>query len=367
MRITCLVLACVLGVSALSIKKEEAPETELKQVSNIAETEDFASGRPVFYLIVMGKYAYRHQVSIWLSSLRKTGNWRGEAVVVTDQPKCLQMTLKEAGLIGQQLKSTEGVDIYAPAPGYAGNLHVIKRPHTGDINKMKLEKARAWLNIKNAQIPHRVTSIIYTDEDVVIGKDLTAFASEVKALEAQKHTLALFRDTGASAGELHTGVVVMFPGQHTDQCLQSWAKHLTGINIGTPEFPALPTAKNAKFNNANVTEDAIEEDASRIKEGELLAEEIAAMGPDQQALGRTKQCKKATDHEGIKILPGRFFWLPTQAGMSANKRAEFVHFTNTGRWKIISHSAIKKYLYRIGVPQSIDPMGHVQSAQCQGM
>merc|ERR1719161_768462 len=100
---------------------------------------------------------------------------------------------------------------------------------------MKQEKARGWLNVKVAELPYPVSSIIYTDEDVVIGKDLTEFMKYVRSLESLNHTLALFRDTGKSAGELHTGVVVMFPNTHTDNCLQAWAKKLTGRQIGSAE------------------------------------------------------------------------------------------------------------------------------------
>merc|ERR1740117_1871806 len=100
---------------------------------------------------------------------------------------------------------------------------------------MKLEKARGWLNIAKASVPHPVSSIIYTDEDVVIGKSIHEFVALVRDLESSKHTLALFRDTGASAGELHTGVVIMFPGMGTDQCLQAWGKALTGKEIGSAQ------------------------------------------------------------------------------------------------------------------------------------
>merc|ERR1719161_37266 len=101
---------------------------------------------------------------------------------------------------------------------------------------MKQEKARGWLNVKVAELPYPASSIIYTDEDVVIGKDLTEFMKYVRSLEGLNHTLALFRDTGKSAGELHTGVVVMFPGAHTDECLQAWGKKLTGVHIGSAQF-----------------------------------------------------------------------------------------------------------------------------------
>jgi len=320
---------------------------------------------PVFYAVVMGRLAFRHQVSLWLISLRKIGKWEGVAVIVTDRPTCLAKTLHEAGVIKpNKLKSsTDAVDIFESAAGYKGNLHMIKRPIANSINMMKLEKARGWLNVAVAQIPRTVSSIIYTDEDVVIGKDIAAFVDTVRGLEKSKHTLALFRDTGASAGELHTGVVVMFPGKGTDECLQAWGKALTGKQIGSALAFNLEDSQELALNdNINVDSDA---DTSVIKEDQLLDEEMAVMGPDQQALGRTKACKKQLDHDGIRILPGKFFWLPTPAGINgAGHRAEFVHFTNTGRWKIISHTSIKKYLRTIGVPDQIDPTGNVKALEC---
>merc|ERR1719389_442622 len=111
---------------------------------------------------------------------------------------------------------------------------------------MKNEKTRAWENVRNAAIPHPVSSIIYTDEDIVIASDLyqrsepapgqepehekdgtvhkvPGFMQTVRALEKKgDHPLALFKDHGRSAGELHTGVVVIFPGEQTEECLGTW-------------------------------------------------------------------------------------------------------------------------------------------------
>jgi len=325
---------------------------------DFAKVQTADGGKPVFYVVIMGRLAYRHQVSLWLSSLRKLGGYQDEVVVVTDKPTCLAKTLTEAQLLGPMLSSDDNVDIFGPAEGSAGNIHMIKRPVAHSINRMKLEKARGWLNVKVAAIPHKVSSIIYTDEDVVIGKDVSDFVSMVRDLESSKHTLALFRDTGASAGELHTGVVVMFPGAHTDQCLQDWGKSLTGVRIGSAQF----SDENVKESGGEAVKESAEAD---INEDHLLKEEIAAMGPDQQALGRTRSCKRGAGHDGIRILPRRYFWLPTPAGLNRQQTHEFVHFTNTGRWKIISHGTIKKYLVKIGIPAHIDPMGSVKDKLCQ--
>jgi len=325
----------------------------------------------------MGNLAYRHQASLWLSSLRVVGGWVGTAVMVTDKPDCLATTLGEAKLLGDKLSSDENVDIYGPPPnckkGCRGNLHIIKRPPATSINKMKLEKARGWLNIKVAEIAHPVSSIIYTDEDVVMGKDIAPFITVVKQVEREGHTLALFRDTGASKGELHTGVVVMFPGEATDDCLQAWGKKLTHVEIGeafTGEKPALKVHVDEMDGEA-ADEVAENEDAEEIfnkeEENVLMKAEARAMGPDQQALGRTSACKANLERKdgrnGIKILPKDFFWLPKPHSMATGFTKTFVHFTNTGRWKSIPKILITQWLAKIGVPTDIDPTGRT-SKEC---
>lgn len=315
--------------------------------------------KPIFYCVIMGQLAYRHQVSVWLSSVRKLGQFKDETVIVTDRPTCLAKTLSEAGLLGDQISTDDNVDIYKPGAGYAGNLHIVKRPHTGNVLKMKLEKARAWRNIEVAKIPHKVSSIVYTDEDVVIAKDLTNFMGAVKELEQKKYTLALFRDTGASAGELHTGVVVIFPGFATENCLQHWGKKLTHIEIGSTEGVAKAAPASLKVDTDESSDEEGQEDM-------LTKEEMAVMGPDQQALHATTACKAAPDgsHNGIKILPKEFFWLPKGSGMRNGKTVEFVHFTNTGRFNTLGKDRIREYMKSIGVPEHIDPKGHVQDKAC---
>merc|ERR550537_1607192 len=82
---------------------------------NIAtEAGEAAESKPIFYAVIMGKLAYRHQASLWLTSLRMVGGWVGTAVMVTDKPDCLATTLGEAKLLGDKLSSSENVDIYGP-------------------------------------------------------------------------------------------------------------------------------------------------------------------------------------------------------------------------------------------------------------
>jgi len=331
----------------------------LKISSHTSSRASDPEKKPVFYVIVMGNLAYRHQVSLWLSSLRKLGGFKDEVVLVTDKPVCLAATLTEAKLLGPQISSDDNVDIYGPGEGYAGNVHLMKRPKTGSIYKMKMEKTRAWQNIQLAAIPHPVSSIIYTDEDVTIGKDLTDFVSLVRSLEGQQHTLALFKDTGDSAGQLHTGVVVVFPGEATDQCLQMWGKNLKRITM---------EKIMQKREKAFKKEKALKENAKELEvEGmdELEQEELMSGGPDQRALGGSKECKAKDGHDGISLFPEHYFWFPTAAGLKSGQRAQFVHFTNTNRWKSIKPAVIKQYLTDIGIPEHIDPMGSVQDKSCK--
>jgi len=348
MRTVGVTLLTVLLGSAFGLKikaedyKPKADKKKNQVVESIPDTtaaEITGPPAPVFYAVIMGRLAYRHQVSLWLNSLRVVGNWTGEAVIVTDKPECLAETLKEAKMLGEKLFSEDHVDIYGPTPETKGNLHIVKRPAADSINKMKLEKARAWHNIAVAKIPHVVSSVIYTDEDVVIGKDVSNFVTMIKETEKLKHTVAVFRDLGTTYGELHTGVVVMYAGKRTQKCLQAWGWNLVKADIGAPKAK-LKQTETAGAENLN---------------------EALSMGPDQQALGRTEECK---EDDGIKVLPKDFFWLPMPGGMEREKVREFVHFTNTGRMKTIPQELIKAYLTKIGIPEHIDPMGTVQSKQC---
>jgi len=270
-------------------------------------------------------------------------------------------------MLGPKLWSTKTVDVYGPPTGQTGNLHIVKRPVQTNVKMMKLEKARAWHNMAEAAIPHKVTSIVYTDEDVVMGKDLTKFLEVVKGLEQspKPYSLAVFRDKGLAAGELHTGIVIMFPGKHTNECLRAWGKELIGVDIG-PAPASLLEETPRKLNEAEIAEQGQESNVETLDEHEFTDEESEEMGPDQQALGRTKECRpKAADNtNGIAILPTQHLMMPTAARVNRGSKAEFVHFTNTGRWGTISAEQISAYLVKIGAPGNIDPKGHVMDKQC---
>jgi len=368
------------GATALVIENHNTEERAIAGIvqkqgdgADTATQDSLETTQPVFYAIIMGRLAFRHQVSLWLSSLRTLGKWVGVAVIVTDRPSCLSNTLKEAGLLGQQLSSDDSVDIYGPTEGGRGNLHIVKRPLAKTVNQMKFEKSRAWFNIKAAKIPAPVSSIIYTDEDVVIGRSLWEFTSHIRGLEQQGHTLALFRDTGTSAGELHTGVVVMFKGDATNECLQAWGKKLLGTTQASEMNGVNATVletKNSlakKLVSLDGQEQALNEDSSVADQllDESLDESLHSMGPDQQALGKTKPCKKGINSRGIKLLPAQFLWMPTIEGMTQAKpfRSEFMHFTNTNRWQQLKGN-MKKYLAKIGIPKGIDPTGKLKNLEC---
>merc|ERR1712224_62557 len=148
---------------------------------------------------------------------------------------------------------------------------------------MKAEKAKAWPNIK--EIGLDPSMIIYTDQDIVFGQDIQEVIDEVKALEPG-HTLALFKDQGASKGELHSGIVFMLPGELAEKCLADWA-------LKIPLTQSILPYKGFAEENS---EDPIE----------------LNRGPDQRALGGTASCKKG---KGIAHLNKRHLFMPTPAAM----------------------------------------------------
>merc|ERR1719162_2837779 len=113
MRISGLLLLCSLFESASSLNVKDVKNdavTEWKDKNGKFGKEP--GSKPIFYAVIMGqKYTARHQVSLWLMSLRKLGKWEGEALIITDKPKCLEKTLEEAKLLGTKLHSSENVDI----------------------------------------------------------------------------------------------------------------------------------------------------------------------------------------------------------------------------------------------------------------
>eukprot|EP00746_Dinoflagellata_sp_MGD_P026388 gnl/MRDRNA2_/MRDRNA2_162198_c0_seq1.p1 gnl/MRDRNA2_/MRDRNA2_162198_c0~~gnl/MRDRNA2_/MRDRNA2_162198_c0_seq1.p1 ORF type:complete len:238 (-),score=45.53 gnl/MRDRNA2_/MRDRNA2_162198_c0_seq1:45-758(-) len=234
---------------------------------------------------------------------------------------------------------------------------------------MKFEKARAWMNVAVARIPHKVSSIIYPDIDIVIAKDLTNFLSRAQNLESKGHTLALFKDQDNSVGEIHTGIVVMFDGELTDKCLYQWAKKICGRDIHTVHIYQGGGHKFDKdIDDDNTSEDPemmeivrpdTIERAESFEKASVESEDfqkVEVMGWDQQSLGTTKACRHAGN--GCKFLQSKYLWLPIPYGMKKNNKAEFVHITNTYHWAQLSHSEIAGYLERIGVPKEIDPTAH---------
>lgn len=385
-----LLLTCA---HALKVEQGSALDRAQKIWAQEAAKKNVENGSPVFYAVVMGQLAYRHQVSTWLMSLRKLGKWTKEAVIVTDKPGCLAATLTESNVIGEKISSNDGVDIYGPGEGLMGNTHIVKRPYANTINKMKLEKSRAFVNLQQAAIPHPVSSIIYCDEDIVVGKDVNYFADGVvRHLENHndKFTLAVFKDNGVSAGQLHTGIVVIFNQPYSDQCIQAWGGrlskirspaahgHLTNADNKKKKKPHKFVEKSDEQLDAEESEQESEQEQevesdewqfeSHMEDASFVKQQLeeAMMGPDQKALGFTKECFKGKDssHGGIAILPKDGLWFPEPNGMKKLQRAEFIHFTNTGRWKTLNKDDIRAYLANIGLPTSLDPMAVREDKTC---
>lgn len=316
----CLLLSLLASGSALVL---DSPELISTEDSNYALT----NGKPVFYQIVMGSFPFRKQYMLWMASLRQVGKYDGTVVFVTDKPGCIAKGLGAKFLGGEKTFSDKNVDIY-PGTG-DGKVHIVKVPKARSVRGIKLHKSKAWKNVASAKIDHPVSSLIYTDTDVVIGKDLQSFLAYEKSIEKQQHTLALFPDSGSasweggSQGAVHTGVVVMFPTKISQECLKDW-----GNNVGGGSDDPKP----------------IHHFGSSLMETEEQSEKEASTGVDQQALGNSRSCKSGG--KGILKMPVSYLNFPNENSMQNGKTAQFVHITNTARWSQIPHDTKKRFFHR---------------------
>jgi len=326
---TCLLLSLLAGGSALVLN---APEITSDEDSKYAVT----NGKPVFYQIVMGSFPYRHQFKLWYAALRQVGKYNGTVVFVTDKPGCIARGLGEKFLGGAMSYTDKNVDVY-PGTG-DGKVHIIKVKKPRSIPGIKMHKSKAWANLAQANIDHAVSSIIYTDTDVLVGRDLSSFMAYEKTLEKKQHTLALFPDIGGASWEggtgtaVHTGVVVMFPTKASQACLKEWGQQLGG---GSDD------PKPIHHFGSSLLETEVE-----------LQETSESRGVDQQALGNARICHKTGD--GIFKMPAQYLNFPDEKSMSVGKTAQFVHITNTGRWKDISSTTKGRFFRRIGISKDID-------------
>jgi len=326
---TCLLFSLLSLGAALTAKNTERKPAD-KTAYFTTEESNYAltNGKPVFYQIVMGSFPFRKQYKLWLASLRQVGKYEGTVVIVTDKPGCIQSGLGENLLGGNMTYTDENVDVF---PGVAGKgqIHILKVKKAQSVRSIKMHKSRVWTNLKAAKIEHPVSSAIYTDTDVVIGKDLRSWLSYERSLEKKGHTLALFPDPGGAAGEgglaaaasggsVHTGVVVMFPTKDSQACLKEWGDQVGGGS----------------------------EDPTPLHHFSLLESEESSeksSGVDQQALSN---CKTCSNHgQGILRMPKQYLTLPDENSVRNGKTAQFIHFTNTARWKTIDDKIKKKFFY----------------------
>lgn len=355
LRISLLLLSTLASVVTLQLKDRYTSKSETERTLRYRPDDGMADAQPVFYTIVMGDLVHRHQVTLWLASLRNIGRFQGEVVIVTDRPRCIEKTLEDAGLLGDEQSSSDEVDIFYPKPGFEGSLHILKRPSAkGSTMMMKAEKARAFANIRNAGIPYHVSTVIYTDQDFIFGQDINSFVSNIYQVEkAKQHLLGLFQDEGDDL--YHTSVVVMFAGQRTEKCLDEWSQWF-------------------KTNDGKETAESTLVDQAEDSET-LGPKEIQAMEKESKALTTLDTCNKAG---GINTLRRGALWLPTNSGMKDGKRAEFIHFSSTDRWpvenELIKHSksaswnarqaTTRQYLHQLGIPGEVDPFAITISDFC---
>lgn len=307
------------------------------------ENNAVLNGKPVFYQIVMGSFPLRKQYKLWMASLRQVGKYDGTVVFVTDKPGCIEKGLGDKLLGGDMEYTDSNVDVY-PGTG-KGKVHILKVKKPRSVRGIKMHKSKAWANLANAKIDHEVSSIIYTDTDVVIGKDLRSFMAYAKSLETKEHTLALFPDTGGAAWEggesigVHTGVVVMFPTKKSQECLKEWGQHVGGGSDDPAPIHHFGSKKK--------------EEVSLLETGsELDKEMMESTGVDQQALGNARSCKK--EGKGILRMPSDYLNLPTEKTMSVGKTAQFVHITNTQRWSEITTDTKKRFFKKLKIGDDVD-------------
>jgi hypothetical protein len=292
---------------------------------------------PVFYMTAMSKLANKHQTRLWLQSLRHTGKWMGDVVIVTDKPKCLENNFGLALLGGARIDEKDDIIVYPGGEGM-GKVYFIKAQTTHDVKKMKQEKAMAWINIRSVGL--NPTYIVHTDQDIVFGNDVNTIVSSVNALEPG-YTLALFIDQGVTKGQLHTGIIFLMSGEKTDKCLADWAVQI------------LQTRASPYHGFNQLEPEVMEPDLNKLEPGVMQPDlnklEAEMMGPDQRALGKTGSCKAG---KGIHLLPKKDLMMPTKGTLGNGKTATFIHFTNTNRWKTIKPEIKKEYFTSVlGLPE----------------
>merc|ERR1719313_3070806 len=275
----------------------------------------------------MGSFPFRKQYKLWLGALREKGKYDGTVMIVTDKPGCIVSGLGKALLGGEREYSDEHVDIY---PGTSnGKIHILKVKTARSVLGIKMHKSKAWSNVAQAKIEHPVSSIVYTDTDVVVAQPIHEWLSYEKSLEKQGYTLAVFPDIGQLRDEsqnLHTGVVVMFPTQASKTCIHSWGQHLGGGS----DDPA---------------------PIHHFGPGNSLLEQ-KSKGVDQQALVRALECQA---NSGIHKMPTNYLSFPNTHQLNKGTTTLFMHITNTGQWKNIGDTTKETFFYKkLGLSKEID-------------
>jgi len=323
-------------------------------------------GAPVVNAVFMGDYGGRHQARLWLGSLRQVGKWQGTVMMVSDHPLCLANTLGEELLGGKMEHEDENVHIY-PGTGAGGRVHIahgsaktgLKKGGSGagTQNKgFKMQKQLVWSHIEGSKFSHPVSAVIYTDEDIVFGKDLGEAIAAIRETEKGDYALSLFDDQGNSARkhELHTGVVVSYPTEKSKDCLATWMVNLNNYEPCKPSKGGKPCKKMHYKLNEELDEADFEEKAksfSKVNAGTDSDLESGMMGIDHRTLGRTKVCAKG----GINKLEPKFLHMPTTESMNDGIGAEFVHVTNTYRAARITKESQEHYFYDVlGLDRAYD-------------
>eukprot|EP00747_Dinoflagellata_sp_TGD_P178599 gnl/TRDRNA2_/TRDRNA2_27806_c0_seq1.p1 gnl/TRDRNA2_/TRDRNA2_27806_c0~~gnl/TRDRNA2_/TRDRNA2_27806_c0_seq1.p1 ORF type:complete len:362 (+),score=23.01 gnl/TRDRNA2_/TRDRNA2_27806_c0_seq1:31-1116(+) len=345
--------------------------TLLLPVDTLRLTKPVQDSHPVFYTAAMLDYGKRNLIKVWMKSLRQLGGFKGPVIIITDNVRCVAAALEAIDPGDETIidkfhhKRNEYISL--------GNRTFIVESRqfsfdiTGDLAKTQKQQVWDYITLLPIVAP---TSAIWLDLDIVVGKSLNTFLDHVAHLEKAKPNefyepknlqqgnltlvpnIALVEDH--LPGEVHTGMMVVFPHQTARVCMNAWRKTLLCVDAFGPFMGPLlcRDAWNATLIKPLPTPNATAElDAGKVS------------GDDQKALWNTAECKKKG---GIHIMDRKeLLKFPTEdyinAALHGSKKGairEFTHFTFTGRmWTIRTRRILQFYYDVLHLPRDMDPFG----------
>lgn len=172
-----------------------------------------SAGQPpavdAFVYISIGAMAMETLTDYSISSLKKTGGWKGKVYVLTDKPSCFTSSVNAFGVIPLKVPASIGKNIM-------------------DIKALKTRLFEF--------LPIDITSVIYMDVDIVLQRPVAHFLMDIgnsyKRMDFDdKFDIGAFPDAqghymGFCSGceKWHTGVLFLRRNQGKE-CLKTWGYH----------------------------------------------------------------------------------------------------------------------------------------------